>query len=660
MAWWIPLLASAGAQIKNKGEIEITPSMLASAATGAGYPGVGTAIGAVDDPVGALAGAAGVGDEVAALRDPKGAAIGELMDYGMEAGQGASDDVSEEGAEDVPDEEVDAIAEAAARKSSGQGEQPEQGQDPIWLPPEEEAQEQGQGQGQQPIWLPPEEAQGQMTQPEAGGMPEKYAPGHSAAQPPQEGPMPEAPTLDAPPQQQWQSYEDATRAHGQAQSQAAEQAALDLGERSGQIRTEAAAQQDAARKMQEQEQAAEQYAMEKLEEVSGAEIDPLRIWNDAPLYGKAIAALLFVMGDPQQMGPLIGLVGKYMDHDIQAQREDRKSRVNYWTEQLKDSRMGQQAAEVELANSLKMQAESLDLGARSQEMQANKDLVLTEMEKGLAEKRAEFAETAKERSLKEQQAADAQRIREGQLAVQRGRLALQRQQAARSSAEAANAGPTYSQMLKEMKAKKGIEEMSETGRSPERNAEIRKEAAAVGSKLQDMGGIMNTMDRLYEISGITRGEDGSLQRPDDIKGVGFIDADPLSGALDPSNPQRDIRERQKATIRMAREMLGRAQTGAAISEDELRSFSKMIETPGQLTPESTWFSRLDEFDRAIRAKYESIAQSASPEAFSEYMSRGNDPTQHGVRLGPPVKNKIPTSPRERRREEARRALAAGN
>ena len=421
------------------------------------------------------------------------------------------------------------------------------------------------------------------------------------------------------------STEDAYQNLAEARQNKALEMQARVQQRTEEKLTEVAANEQALRARQEEETAATQASQQAAQEVAESQIDPSRAWTNLPAFGKVLAIMTLAATPLRNVGSVLAPMIGYINQDIEAQKSDKDSRYNHWRERLKSDEAAEAATKAELIQSAQARSKLLDeqAGAAGIPAEANEANAMLDVE------RQKALDVVQQQTFENTLAERRMQVAEGQLGVQRSRLALDREMAAKQAA----AGPTYQQMLKEMEAKLAIGEIQDTGRSPKRNQEIRQEAKEVGGRLEKAAGVLNGLDRTFEITGITRDKSGNLVKPDDIEGLGWWDRD--------RTINMGVQDRLEANLESVRNSIGRAESGGAITEDELEMFSRMLPGPQDQVMEKTWFNRVDEFDKAWRAKMESIANSMSREAFAEYSRRINQPDKSDQAVGSRVRGKVP-------------------
>lgn len=163
--------------------------------------------------------------------------------------------------------------------------------------------------------------------------------------------------------------------------------------------------------------------------------------------------------------------------------------------------------------------------------------------------------------------------------------------------------------LKQKEAELKLQEIKDTGRTPERNKEIRGEVGDIGTKLQPTMDMHNAIDAITEAGGIRRDRNGDIVTGEDVKGRGPVDA-----IMD-----RDSKKKLEAAQKNAVDILGRMRSGGAISSDEEATFKDIL--GGGAWTESGMTTSLGVFDKFLRQREAELRSLSSPEAIEEFDRR---------------------------------------
>jgi hypothetical protein len=135
-------------------------------------------------------------------------------------------------------------------------------------------------------------------------------------------------------------------------------------------------------------------------------------------------------------------------------------------------------------------------------------------------------------------------------------------------------------------------------------------ASAQNEMLRGKGGIYSEAQAFARATEEAQGVDalvGEMLAQDDIAGYGAT-ASPIPNALSPGAKTTETK------LKLIKESLGRMQSGGAITEDELDTFTSLVEGGTALGGESRLRQNLGELQKMIRARISAHERALSPEA----------------------------------------------
>lgn len=415
--------------------------------------------------------------------------------------------------------------------------------------------------------------------------------------------------------------EDAARRVAEAQIAAQQQQAARVQQLVDERLAQTAAEEMAGRTQAVQAQEDQKWAEERVKALVDEKIDPLRLWNDAGFFGKAFSALLLLTAEPHNLRILMPFVSGLIQGDISAQKFDKQSQLNAYQGLLGDARAAEKAGELKRVTALRDQFDAKLKGADAATQQ-NADLVRAELDKQIAQGQQDLLKLTFDGRRQKRAAEETAKYRQHQMRMDEQRLGLDRQRLAMSKIQGS---PSASKTLKEIEAKLKLAEIGDTGRSPERNKEIRQEAATLTDKLTPILGVQAALDEVFQAANIHRDENGKLVEPDDIPGKGPGEAWPVvGGVVTALKGNRQAAITLEAALKNAKEALGRAQSGGAITPEEVKLYSEILDSSFF---EEDFVNKIGQFEKFLRSRAEGVKSRASDDALQEWLRRTKRPAE---------------------------------
>lgn len=423
MVWWLPMLSQAF-QPGGPNDSQLLGDI-------AGIPGTGTVgkvAGAAANPLGAAAGAVDeatggqyhASDVANFAQNPEGAIVGAALDKAL--GKSAPEPFS-------------------VGVQPG-GPPPPASAQPLLSPPpapsantatsfkQDDGQKEGTGwynysDGSQRYIAGPEAQQLYKEQVKTGNVPFAEEASNTPA----------APTAATTPEQGMADLGASTQRLGESEANAQRMKAQGLTDLATAMNDQAVAEKANGWVEQKRQQANIEDAQKSLKQVQETKIDPLRSWNSAPWYGKAIAALVLATADPRALGPLVTLAGKYMESDLRAQEDDKNSQVSYWTRMLGDAQSGKQAAEIKMRQGWLDQLDAIKAKGGANEAAAGVDVVRDKLQQDLDKTQAGFLERQQARADQKDYQDRSLELQQENIDLRRESLNLKKGAAAQATAD---------------------------------------------------------------------------------------------------------------------------------------------------------------------------------------------------------------------------------